>query len=179
MVLSLTGCIPAAFVIGATAGGAIVYDKRNMSTILQDHNSAVTAQNRIDSDPELKGRSHISVAVFNHVGLMVGQAQTSKLRDRAYQIVTNVKNISRIYNEVTVAGATSVLQHSNDALLTAKVKTAMLAKSGLHSTQIKVVTEDNVVYLMGEVSPQQASLATDIARRVAGVEKVVKVFEYV
>ena len=53
----------------------------------------------------------------------------------------------------------------------------MLAKKDLHSTQIKVVTENSVVYLMGMLTPQQAELATDVARRIDGVREVVKVFE--
>ena len=54
----------------------------------------------------------------------------------------------------------------------------MLGKPGLHSTQIKVVTNNKVVYLMGFTSHRQADLAVDTARRVTGVVKVVKVFEY-
>ncbi len=54
----------------------------------------------------------------------------------------------------------------------------MLAQRGLSSSQIKVVTENSVVYLMGMVSHAQANLATKVARHASGVRKVVKVFEY-
>ena len=71
-----------------------------------------------------------------------------------------------------------MIQRNNDAWLTTKTKTAMLAAKGLHSAQIKVVTENSVVYLMGLVNHQQANLATSVARRVSGVRKVIRVFQY-
>lgn len=179
LLMPLSGCIPIALVVGATAGGAVLYNQRSLKTQLQDRDAAQRAQDYINEDPELKNRSHISVAVYNHVALMVGQAQTPTLRDRAYQLVQREKNISRIYNEVQIAGATSLLQRSNDGWITTKVKTAMVAERGLKSSDIKIVTENGVVYLMGLVSQQQAKLATNVARRVAGVRKVVKVFQYV
>jgi len=110
---------------------------------------------------------------------MVGQVETSELREYAYQLIDkNIKGLRRLTNEVTVAGSSSLIQRSNDAWITTKVKAAMLTKKSLHSTEIKVVTESSVVYLLGLVSRRQAVLATEAARCVPGVLKVVKVFEY-
>ena len=180
-IIPLVGCVPAVIIAGAagaTIGGAVIYDKRSYKVMNQDHNARAYAQQRIDKDPILKGHSHISVAIFNNIALLVGQAQTPEMRDRAYQIVSKTPNVKRIYNEITIAGPTSTMQQANDSWITTKVRTAMLGKSGLHSSNLKVVTENGVVYLMGDVSRQQAALATSVARRISGVTKVVKVFEY-
>jgi osmotically-inducible protein OsmY len=176
--LSLSGCLPAAFVLGATAGGAIIYDKRPVKVMLQDRNATQTAQDYINADPILRKRTHISVATFNHIMILVGQAETPALRARAYRLASNAKHVQKIYNEITIAPPTSFGRRTDDAWITTKAKSAMLAKGGLHSTQIKVVTENGTVYLMGEVSRQQGNLAASVARRVAGVKKVVKVFQY-
>ena len=165
-------------VVGATAGGAVVYDKRSFKAINEDRHATEIAQTLIDHSKTLKGRSHISVATFNHIMLMIGQAQTPELRDYAYKLVSNVKHVQRIYNEVIIAGSTSLIQRANDAWITTKEKASMLAAKGLNSTQIKVVTESSVVYLMGLVSREQGKLAANVARRVPGVRKVVKVFQY-
>jgi len=178
LTIPLCGCVPVALVVGATAGGALIYNKRSFKTMMQDRDAAQTAQDYINEDPILQHKTHINVAVLNHIGLMVGQAQTPELRDRAYALVSRVKNISRIYNEVNIAGPTSMLQRSNDTWITTKVKTEMLGKHGLHSDDIKVVTENGVVYLMGKVSREQGLLATNVARRIKGVRKVVQVFQY-
>jgi len=178
LIIPLSGCIPAAFVVGAAAGGAIIYDKRPMKTMLHDRSIAQTAQNLIDKDKQLHDHSHISIAAFNGIVLMVGQAATPELRQHAEDLVKKVPDVKRIYNEITISGNTSLLTRSNDSWITTKVKSAMLAKHGLQSSQIKVVTEDGIVYLMGLVSRAQADLAVDAARKVSGVRKVVKVFQY-
>lgn len=178
LLLSLSGCIPAALVVGATAGGAVVYDKRDVATIRSDQHAANTAQYWIDTDPQLKGRSHIGVSVFNEVGLLVGQAQTPELRDRAYELMQKAQGTRRIYNAITIAAPLSEMHRASDSWVTSKVKTILLAKPGLQSNDIKVVTEDGVVYLLGSIAKDQADIATDAVRHVDGVTRVVKVFEY-
>ncbi|OGO95861.1 MAG: phospholipid-binding protein [Coxiella sp. RIFCSPHIGHO2_12_FULL_44_14] len=177
-VFLLSSCIPAALVAGATAGGAILYDKRGFVTMNQDQNARVYAQRALDNDDLLKDHAHVSVAVFNHIALLVGQVQTQDLRQQAEQRITRIPNIQRVYNEITVGNPLSALQRTNDTWITTKVRTMMLSKPGLRSTNLKIITENGVVYLMGNVSRKQATIAADVARRVRGVTKVVKVFEY-
>jgi len=180
MICPIVGCVPAVIVAGAAAsasvGGAVIYDKRGVRTMNEDHMAHSIATNALEHDPLLVGHSHIDFAVFNHVGLLVGQAQAPEVRERAYQIVTHIENVQRVYNEITIGPATSTMQRANDNWIGTKVRTALLGKPGLHSTNLKVVVENGVVYLMGRVSAKQADLAVDTARRISGVVKVVKVF---
>lgn len=177
LAVGLSSCVPAALVLGATLGGAVVYDKRSMQTIAEDQKAGETAGAAIADAPELQKGTHIAIATFHHVLLLVGQTQTQEQRDLAYQLASKTKFVSRVYNEITIQKPTSTWQRSHDAWITTKIKTKMLARRGLHSTEIKVVTENNVVYLMGILSNRQAELATDVARHVESVTKVVKVFE--
>jgi osmotically-inducible protein OsmY len=182
MIYPMVGCLPAVIVAGAAAsasvGGAVIYDKRSFKTMNQDHLAHSVAMNALTHDPLLVGHSHISLSVFNHVGLLVGQAQTPEVRERAYQIVTNVQNIQRVYNEITVSPPTSTTQRANDEWISTKVRASLLGTGGLRSTNLKVITENGVVYLMGLVTHKQADLAVNTARRISGVVKVVKVFDY-
>ena len=66
----------------------------------------------------------------------------------------------------------------HDSWITGQVKAKMLDTENLKAPHIKVVTENSVVYLMGLVSRAQADLATDAARHVSGVQRVVRMFEY-
>ena len=177
LLFSLTGCIPAALLIGATAGGAVIYDKRSVKTMTQDQDAEGRADYLIRSTPGLEKDTHIVCATFDHVLLLVGQTATEQQRTLAEERVSNIKNISRVYNEITVQQPTSSWRRSHDAWITTKIKTEMLTTPGLHSTQIKVVTENGTVYLMGQLSPSQTESATNVARRIDGVQKVVKVFE--
>jgi len=177
LALNLQGCI---FVAGAAAGAAaiaIVNDKRSVQSVLQDKNIANTATDNLKADPDFRD-AHISVTSFNRIVLMTGEVSTADLRQRAETIVQAIPNIAHIYNEIQVKGSASTLSVANDAWITAKIKTMMLANRDLRSSSIKVVTEGSTVYLMGIVSHEQSNIASDIARQVTGVEKVIRIFQY-
>jgi osmotically-inducible protein OsmY len=175
---SLSACLPVAFVAGATAGGAVVSDQRSLKTSIQDRDIANTALNRLNADAEIYQQTHIVIASYNKIVLLAGQAPNPELKQKVYNIVQTVPGIRRIYNEVTIEPPLSNVAIANDSWLTTKVKSSMLAEKGLQSTAIKVVTENNTVYLMGIVTHKQGELAADVARQVGGVQKVVKIFEY-
>ena len=182
LTLPLSSCVvPVVLAVGAAAGvsgKAVADDSRNMKTIQQDHHSTQFAQNWINQDTALEDHAHVTILVFNHVALLVGQTDTNALRDRAYQIATRTPNVKHIYNEITVEPAISATQRMKDSWLTTKVRTKLLAEKGLNSSTVTVLTENHVVYLMGMLAHSQAELAVGAAQSVDGVSKVIKVFEY-
>jgi osmotically-inducible protein OsmY len=179
LVSCLSACVPVILVAaGATAGGALVYDKRDVKTIAIDRDVASNILKKINDDPDLQKGTHITIATFNNVMLVTGQAETEEQRDRVYQMASSVGNLKRIYNEISVEPPTSQAVRANDAWITTKAKSMMLAEKGLHSGQIKVVTENKVLYLMGIATRRQADIATDVGSSVSGVSKVVRIFEY-
>ncbi|OGT54936.1 MAG: hypothetical protein A3F17_01695 [Gammaproteobacteria bacterium RIFCSPHIGHO2_12_FULL_41_15] len=175
----ITGCVPVALVAGATAGGVAVYDRRSLREAFVDQEITRRCLYALRNTKALQGHAHFSITSDNQIVLLVGQAQTPDLKALAKQVISDVPNIKKIYNEIQVAGANSLMSRTNDSWITTKVKTAMLREKGLKSSHIKVVTEGATVYLMGRVSRDQADLATSVARRVGGVRMVVKIFEYV
>lgn len=177
MTFFLNACLPAAFVAGATAGGVVISDRRTLDAMVKDKQITCKSVIQLNSEPRLKGRSHISVSTFNGVVLLVGETETPELRARAYELVKAVPHIRRITNAINVGEPLNYSEGSKDTWITAKVKATMLTEKGLNSTQIKVLTEDCVVYLMGIVTHQQADIAINVARQVTGVKKVVTLFE--
>lgn len=175
---ALTACAPAAFFAGAGVG-TVIFDQRDMDTITQDHKTSHAISKKIHQDETLRKQTHISVTTFNHIVLLVGQAPTEALSARAYEIAQASSKVKRIYNEIKIAAPSSAMTRSSDTWITTKTKSRMLATKGLHSSQIKVITEDGTVYLMGIVNHKQGDLAAEVARRIDGVQKVVKFFEYI
>jgi osmotically-inducible protein OsmY len=178
MTLSLQACI---FVAGAAAGAAaiaVVRDHRTIEKILTDTDISNQIYNRMRNVPALINESHIEIAVFNHVVLLTGETPSPSLRVQAESIAQSTKGVARVYNQITIEGPTSSLTRTSDAWITTKIKTQMLATEDLNSSSIKVVTENGVVFLMGAVKRDQAEIAVDIARRISGVQKVVKIFQY-
>ena len=176
--LTLQGCF---FVAGAAAGAAaiaIVYDQRTVDSILQDQRIAREAQNKIHNNPELRNNTHINVTSFGQVVLLTGETPTAALRNQVEEITRSVKGIVRIYNAITIQDPTSALTQASDSWITAKIKTDILATKGLKSASIKVITENGSVYLMGTITAAQENNIINIARHTAGVQKVVKIFQY-
>jgi osmotically-inducible protein OsmY len=122
--------------------------------------------------------SRIIVTSYNGVILLAGQTPRSELKDAAAQAARRVQGVKKVYNELQVQQPASLLARSNDSLLTTKIKTQMLADATVPSTRIKVVTENGIVYLLGLVTREEANAATRVVQGVAGVQKVVRLFEY-
>jgi len=180
MMFFLQACVPVVLVAaGAAATGLIVYDSRSVATMSTDSDITYRAQAKIASNQELADKTHISATSFNQVLLVVGQAPTEQLRDLAMSLMQKIPKVKHIYNEIVIAPPTSVHQRSKDTWLTTEVKTVLLEQKNLRSAQIKVLTEDSAVYLLGSVTRGQGDLAANAAKKVAGVSKVVKAFEYV
>lgn len=178
LALSLQSCF---FVAGAAAGAAgvaVVYDHRKVADVLRDQHITNQVNEKINDNTLLKYDCHISVTTFNQVVLLTGQASTTELQQQAEALTKSVPEVARVYNQITIQGPTSSLIRASDAWITTKIKTQMLATKDLKSGTIKVVTEDGSVYLMGVVSHRQASMSVIIARQVAGVQKVVRIFQY-
>lgn len=176
--LVLEGCVPAAFVAG-TAAGTIIYDHRSTKTIALDRDVTFQVQHRFDNTTELRNQANVSVTTFNHIVLLVGQAPNEGLRNQAEAIAKSNSKVKMLYNEITIEKPISDIARANDTWITAKVKTVLATTPGLNSSTLKIVTENKVVYLMGLTTPSQAKLAAEKTRIVAGVSKVVKLFEYI
>ncbi|MDH3316970.1 MAG: BON domain-containing protein [Gammaproteobacteria bacterium] len=174
----LGGCV-AAVGAGVVTGAAVAYDRRSAGTFVDDELIELKSIGALQDDSELWNYSHISVTSFNNIVLLTGECPSEALRQRAAEIVAKVQKVRKVHNEIIIAAPTSMMSRSEDTVLTGKVKTALLNKEDLEATRVKVVTEDGVVYLMGLVTQKEADAATEVTRRVGGVKRVVRIFEYI
>jgi len=175
----LQGCVP--IMAGATVGavgGSILYDRRPIKVMMRDDDIAYAIEKKLFEVDNIRTKCHVAITSYNGVVLLVGQAPTQALKDQIATIARTVSSIKRLYNEITIGAPTSYLTRTSDAWITTKVKTKLLSVKHLKSGQFKILTEDGTVYMLGIVSRSQAQTAVNIVRRVGGVQKVVKVFEY-
>lgn len=167
----LAGC-------GTNNRTGIVYDPRPLAVINDDQSLRHQLELKFADDPAFKD-SHISASSFNHNVLLVGETPVSSVRVKAEKIARSFPKVGKIYNEVQISDKNSRLkQHSRDTWITTKVKANLVTNLGLASNRLKVVTERGSVYLLGDVTREQADLAISVVRRTSGVQRVVKLFEY-
>jgi len=171
----LGACAPL-MVGGAVVGTTLVaIDRRTSGIQLEDQNIELKAGPRARTAGG-GDAAHVNVTSYNRLVLLSGEVPTEAARRAAEQAAAQVENVRSIVNELAVAGVSSLTSRSNDAILTGRVKAAFI-DGGPPTQAVKVVTERGVVYLMGRVTEREAERATQSARRVPGVQKVVRVFE--
>ena len=179
-VLLLQGCA-AAVVTGAATGASALHDRRSTGAVLDDQAIEFRASRKIGSVDEVDNQTHLNITSYNYRVLVTGEAPTEALRKRAIELVRIVPNVRQVVNEISIAAPSSLTSRSNDTILTAKVKTSLTNVKGFPGfdlTRVKVVTEHGSTYLMGLVTRAEAKAVVETARRVGGVQRVVKVFEY-
>ena len=174
----LVGCV-AAVGAGVVTGAAVAYDRRSTGTFIDDETIELKAIGALQDDKQLWDYSHINVTSVNNIVLLTGESPSEAMRQQAAQIVAKVQKVRKVHNEIIVAAPSSMTSRSGDTVTTGKVKTALLNSGKVDAVRIKVVTENGVVYLMGLVTEKEANAASEVARRVGGVQRVVKVFEYI
>ncbi|HSW53118.1 MAG TPA: BON domain-containing protein [Sulfuricaulis sp.] len=171
------GCAPVIVAGGATAAVAAT-DRRSVGTQLDDQNIELTARRRANHDDRLARGVHVNFTCFNGTLLLTGEAATAEQRDIVVSLVDRLQGVKRVVNEIVIAEPTTLGSRSNDSWITGQVKTKLLADQKIPGRQVKVVTENGAVYLMGLVTQKQGELAAETARAVRGIQRVVKLFEY-
>jgi osmotically-inducible protein OsmY len=174
--ISLQGCIEMA--VGTAVMGTIAAtDRRTFGAQTEDKAIAVKGENRIGNMVGSAG--HVNISSFNRKVLLTGEVPDEATRTAVEREVADISGVQSIVNDLVVAPPTSYSSRSNDTLLTGKVKASLIDAQDISANSFKVVTERAVVYLMGRVTQREGTRASEIARGVAGVQKVVKVFEYI
>lgn len=169
------GCAPV-IVGSAVVGGAMVAnDRRTSGAQVDDQGIELKGAARVR---ELLGdRANVNITSYNRLVLLTGEVPEAGDRSAVEKAVGRLEGVRSIVNELAVMGNSSVTARSNDAILSARVKAGFIDAKDLQAQTLKVVTERGTVHLMGRVTQREADRATQVARSVPGVQKVVRVFE--
>jgi len=171
---ALSGC--AALIVGGALGTALmVSDRRTSGVQIEDQAIELKALTRIRET--VGDRGHISATSYNRTLLLTGEVASEADRTALEQSLSRIENLRSTVNELAVMGSSSMTSRSSDTVITSRVKASYLDAKDLQANAIKVVTERGTVYLMGRVTEREATRATELARGVSGVQKVVRVFE--
>ena len=147
--------------------------------IVNDENIESKATNTLYGDNNINKKIHVNVTSYNGIVLVSGEVLSEDLRQKVIDVVANIPDVRRVHNELVVADLTSFESRSGDTWITSKVKSQMMGDKQLESNFVKVVTENDTVYLMGLVTEKEAEIAAEIARNVTDVKRVVTLFEYI
>ena len=175
--LTLSGCIPLA-VTGVVATAQVATDRRTTGAQLDDE--LIEDKTAAQVLERFKGNDvHVNVTSYNGNVLLTGEVPFESVKTEIGEIAGRMPKARSVQNDLLVGAATGLGSRSNDTLTTSKVKARFVETNQFQINHVKVVTERGIVYLLGVVRPAEGNAAAEIARTTSGVQRVVKVFEYI
>ena len=178
--LLLSGCVPVVLVGGAAATATVVHDRRTAGSMVEDQAIELRVKSALRKDEEIADQTHINVTSYNGIVLLSGEAPDQALRTRAGGIARNSEKVRRVHNEIQIAAPSSGMTRSSDSWITTKVKGSLVGVNikGFDPSRVKVVTENGTVFLMGMIYHAEADAIVAETQQVSGVQRIVKLFEY-
>lgn len=175
-VAGLSACFPL-MMGGAVMGGMVATDRRTSGAVLEDEGIEIRAASRIREN--LGERVHVNVTSYNRQVLITGEVPSAQDKQLVEKVVAGVDNVRNIVNDLAIMGNSTLTQRSSDALVTGRVKAGLVDAKDLFSNAFKIVTERGTTYVMGRVTQREAKRATDIISNTSGVQRVVRVLEFI
>ncbi|GAB4188457.1 MAG: division/outer membrane stress-associated lipid-binding lipoprotein [Wenzhouxiangellaceae bacterium] len=181
----LSGCVAAVVGAGAVTAGAL-HDRRSFGTVIDDQTIEIAVTDRIfghriEDEKYFTGKDRIKVVSHNGLVLLIGRVTADDKIALAGDLAATVDDVREVVNELEVGPTAGIGTRIGDSFLSTKVKTALFDVDidGFDPTRVNVTTVNDVVYLMGLVTPAEGDAAAREASQVSGVSRVVKVFEYI
>jgi osmotically-inducible protein OsmY len=176
-IATLSGCVPLVVGAGIAAGASVATDRRTTGTQLDDE--VIEDRAVLEIQQRFKGDFHVNVTSYNGIVLLTGEVPAESAKSDVENIVRSNPKVRAVQDELAVGPVTDLGSRSNDTLITSKVKARFVEANKFQINHVKVVTERGVVYVIGIVTRDEGAAAGQIASTTSGVQRVVKVFEYI
>lgn len=176
--VQFSGCAVVAAGSAVTTGAMMSQDRRTNGTIVEDKSIEFKATKAMYKVVDAQPKPNIKIISYNNNVLLLGQAPNASMRSEIEHSIRKIEKVRSIHNEIKIGMDKTLKEQSNDAWITAKIKSEMLLTKHFKTNHVKVVTEGGVVYLLGILNASEDEIAVNIARHTKGVIRVVKMFEY-
>jgi osmotically-inducible protein OsmY len=173
----LSGCIVSTASTVSTAI-SVANERRTTGEMIDDKTIGLRLLAWSTEDQNLSD-AHVNFMSFDRIVLVAGEAPNGDVRSYIVkQIQVADPKVRKVINEIVIGPNSGYLSRVKDAAITTQVEVLFQDQEVFHPTHIKVMTENQTVYLMGEVTKREADKAAKTAAKAKGVKKVVKLFDY-
>ena len=175
-ITQLVGCAPSTIL----AIPSSIADRRSTEVQISDNKIFMSTwapvQEIVDNQ---KQKSHFNIAVFNNAVVIVGQVPNEEVKNKITDVLSKLENVKTVHNKIEVSKVNKLKQRAKDTITTSNVKTRLFLelKNEVHPLHVKIMTENDVMYLLGIVNNKEADEAIQIAKSSKGVKLVVPLFE--
>ncbi len=179
LLLQLYGC--AVLLVGgaATSGYIVAQDRRTAGTMLNDQRIEVRIKDYLTQDKEMLEATHLKVRSYNGIVLLAGETTRADYAQRLNDYAKAETHVREVRNELQIGEPSEMAYRRNDVALTSRVRSRLFSDGDVRSAAVKVTVSQGTVYLMGLVTRDEADLAVETVRQVEGVQRIVRIFEFV
>jgi len=182
-VLSLICSACSSFILVSSGNGLVdtQHGKRTLGSRIEDQSietkTLINIKNSVSNSAFNKSR--IVVVSFNGYVLLSGQTQSTELKRKAGDVAKEIRHVERVYNEIEISRPISAFKQLNDSWITSKVKTSLFLNKNFPSSHTKIISENGTVFLMGLLTESESNRAIKIIKKNSGVQKIVRIVEYI
>lgn len=155
-----------------------IVNKRTFYEQIYDEKLKFNIVYSLAREGKLNKYSRIMVVVYNKCALLVGQNKNFLSVNKIIKIVKNVKEIKKVYNRIQIISPIKLIDILEDLLITLTINIKFFFSDINIFSNVKVVTENKNVFLLGEVSYYEASKIINFSTNIFRVKKVVDLFDY-
>lgn len=179
--LSITTLSSCVALLDATTDGPIKTDanERSLGNYIDDKNIKTVVAVNLKKASVALDEAHINVHAYKAVVLLTGEVQSQQQKELAGKTARQVHRVRQVYNELLVQPKSSFMDRTVDNITQTKINSRLLLNRDIDSGKVKVIVENDIVYLMGLLSQVQAEKITDVVRTQPGIKKVVRAIEYI
>ncbi|EAT8050331.1 divisome-associated lipoprotein YraP [Salmonella enterica] len=167
----ISGCTPAVLITSASIATQTATDPRSTGRQIDDGTLTLRVSHAISS-VGLPPQARVTSTVYQGDVLLTGEAPDDATRQAASETVNSVSGVRHIWNEIRTGSPVSTGQKVNDTWLASDIRARLLLNRDTRLADIKVVTENNEVFLMGLVTPEEGQHVTELVSRISGVTHV-------
>lgn len=160
-------------------GANIIYDRHQIYKKSADIALAAKVGHALKMAPELYCPSNkcFEIAVFHGDVLVLGNVPSELEKAKVTELIQKIKNYRRLYNFIQINPKFDDQQQWSDHWITTQIRAKVIANADIDPNPFKIISHQNVVYVMGDVLAYQETLILEICRNISNVEKVVNLLQ--
>lgn len=121
----------------------------------------------------LQQSGRISINSFNSEVLLTGEVPSEDIKLQIEKVVSSMPDVRRVYNELKVSVSKGYSSTVHDSYISSKLMAKVTTNNAIKNSQLKAVTDNGVVYIMGRMTPTQQSILIELANSTVGITELV------
>jgi osmotically-inducible protein OsmY len=150
---------------------------RTLGTYIEDYSIVSRAKDIVNTSHDKQKSSSVQAHAYNEILLLTGEVSKEKTRLNILEDMTKIPKVRQIHNEIHISDPISTWSKVTDSFIKTKIRSKIFFKKRIKPREIKIISRNGTVYLMGMVNNLKAEELTKIVQRTKGVKSVVVLFE--